>query len=223
MKTLQQIAEEYDTDKASHGYCEIYEKKMGLLRDKPIKILEIGVFYGASLRTWREYFTKAEIHGIDIRLDRCKNINGVSLHEFDVGNHKLLEDFARKYGPWDIIIDDASHTMKHQQNTFDILWSSVNPDGFFVIEDLHTSFPPKLESYSADMSSEHNRSTTYSMVECLKEQKEFSSKYLKKDNYNKHLTSVEHVTIWVRQPAQFSYELSSNNNSATSIIQKKRT
>ena len=37
-----------------------------LLRDSKINILEIGIENGDSLRIWREYFSKANICGVDI-------------------------------------------------------------------------------------------------------------------------------------------------------------
>lgn len=220
-KTLQEIAESYGTDKAEHGYCEIYEKKMEHLRDQPIKLLELGVFYGDSLAMWRDYFAKGDIHGVDLDCVRCDGVHGVTLHQFDVSDRRLLEELSTKHGPWDVIVDDASHTMKHQQRTFDIMWPLLKPGGLFIIEDLHTSFPPKLGQYSADLPADLYHKTTYRMVECLKEGKEFFSKYISKEAPAQHIAETEHVSIWVRKPAQFSYELTSDGNSATSIIRKK--
>jgi hypothetical protein len=221
MKSLYEIAVEHDTDKAAHGYCEVYEKAFNHLRSANIKILEIGVFYGASLRTWRDYFVNAEIHGIDLDVERCGTIDDVTLHQLNVDNTLELEKLSNKFGPFDIIIDDASHTMKHQQKTFNTLWPKLAPGGYFVIEDIHTSFLPKLEGHSPCALDEHNKTTTYKMVECLKEKKSWSGRHTKKENFEEVLNSVEHVTIWVRNPTQFSHELSSNDNSATSIIKKK--
>lgn len=221
MKSLYELAVEYNTDKAAHGYCEVYEKAFNHLRNANIKILEIGVFYGGSLRTWRDYFTNAEIHGIDLDIERCGIIEGTTLHKINVDNAVELEQFSKKYGPFDIIIDDASHTMKHQQKTFNALWSKLLPGGYFVIEDIHTSFLPKLEGHSPCALDEHNKTTTYKMVEALKEKKSWSGRHTKKEIFEDIASSVEHVTIWVRNLAQFSHELSSNDNSATSIIKKK--
>ena len=223
MKTLQQIAEEQGTDKADHGYCEIYEKHTNHLRDAPIRVLEIGVYYGASLRMWREYFTEAKIHGADIDVKRCGDIDGVELHGLNVDDHVKLESLSATHGPFDIIIDDASHTMKHQQKTFNVLWPRLAPGGLYIIEDLHTSFFPKLDSHSACSNDEHNKTTTFRMVEMLKEGKSWSGRYTKAETFESFLETVDHVTIWVRKPAQFSHELTSDGNSATSIIRKKRT
>ena len=39
-----------------HHYFDIYERHFGRYRDRPIRMLEIGVFRGGSLRMWKEYF-----------------------------------------------------------------------------------------------------------------------------------------------------------------------
>ena len=36
-----------------HHYFDIYERHFGRYRDRPIKMLEIGVFRGGSLRMWK--------------------------------------------------------------------------------------------------------------------------------------------------------------------------
>ena len=41
-----------------HHYFEIYEENFRKYKDKDITLLEIGVFRGASLKMWKEYFGK---------------------------------------------------------------------------------------------------------------------------------------------------------------------
>lgn len=218
MNTLQELAEKYKTDKAHHGYCVIYDKKLSARRDEPLNILEIGVYMGGSLRVWREYFPNATIHGMDVNIERCGEVKGCSLHKIDVANTQLLEELAVKYGPWDLIIDDGSHTMKHQQHSFDVLWPHVKPGGFFIIEDIHTSFMPKFALHSADTSK--HKEATYFMAECIKYKKHFHSSYITKERVDLHSKSVKHVTIWVRNPTEHVHQLSSTNNSMTSMFLK---
>ena len=67
------IGNYHRTDKSSilHGYLEKYQKFLPFSRGAKISILEIGVFEGNSLRTWRDYFFNATVVGIDINPD-CK-------------------------------------------------------------------------------------------------------------------------------------------------------
>ena len=39
-----------------HHYFDVYARHFGPYRDKPIRMLEIGVFRGGSLRMWKDYF-----------------------------------------------------------------------------------------------------------------------------------------------------------------------
>ena len=39
----------------------------------------------------------------------------------------------------DIIIDDGGHKMSHQQLSLKYLFKNLNPNGYYIIEDLHTS------------------------------------------------------------------------------------
>ena len=50
-----------------HHYFDIYTRHFDPYRSKPIKMLEIGVFRGGSLRMWKQYFhPESLIVGIDI-------------------------------------------------------------------------------------------------------------------------------------------------------------
>ena len=54
--SLDEIGIETGTDKSSmhHGYLDFYEMFFETLRDKPVRILEIGVLGGASVMMWEE-------------------------------------------------------------------------------------------------------------------------------------------------------------------------
>ena len=58
----------YDTDKTKLGYLETYDSVLGQWVDKDIKLLEVGVHRGGSLKLWRDYFPRSTIVGIDRQL-----------------------------------------------------------------------------------------------------------------------------------------------------------
>jgi len=142
--SLDKIAIIYNTDKSSkvHDYCKYYEPYFRPLKDKKINILEIGVRYGASIRTWLEYFPYAEIYGIDIK-QGCKKLERIMdrVHIF-IGRQEdqnflttSLENIK-----FDIIIDDGSHYDDHQFITFNTLFDThLNSKGLYIIEDLCVS------------------------------------------------------------------------------------
>lgn len=120
------------TDKGtSHSYIEFYEQQLFRFRDMPIKLLEIGVNRGKSLRLWSQYFTHpdAKIIGLDIK--------PVSL---PIPRVTVLMGDAKKYDPgdqtFDVIIDDGSHNVLDQFTAFDNLWPKLSLGGLYVIEDV---------------------------------------------------------------------------------------
>ena len=143
--TLDKIALALDPipDKAStgHGYTLHYEQHFAPYRHKPLKILEIGVWEGASLALWSEYFPKAQIVGADIDIERCEILpDRCRLWQVDQSSHESLVNMAKHLGPWDVIIDDGSHDPQHQRVTFEVLWPYLRPGGLYCIEDLHVNY-----------------------------------------------------------------------------------
>lgn len=136
---LHDLGLKHNTDKAFfHQYLDFYQK---LLPKRTFKgrLLEIGVMDGASLKMWREYYPKAEIVGVDINDKSHINIDGVMILRLDATDPTQLQDL----GMFDIIVDDGSHMTADQQKSFEHLYlNQLNPKGFYIIEDLHTSLMP---------------------------------------------------------------------------------
>jgi len=59
------IGYKHKTDKPNHGYTKIYYEIMKDVKNDPINFFEIGIFFGASLKMWYEFFPKGNIYGID--------------------------------------------------------------------------------------------------------------------------------------------------------------
>ena len=142
MLTLRDIGLKYPTNKNDYGFLNIYEKYFHFLRDKKINILEIGVDKGDSLRLWREYFINANICGLDID-KKDFIIKNVEIFQGDQNDSVFLNKIAKKYGKFDIIIDDGSHVSSHITNSFNHLFDHMNPNAIYVVEDLQTSYIPR--------------------------------------------------------------------------------
>ena len=139
--TLDELAIAFGTDKSTrtHGFTKHYQVYLELLRELPIKLLEIGVQSGASLRMWKQYFPKAQIVGLDyfdvkpMEEDRIKIVQG---QQKDV---KTMEE-ALLHGPFDIIIDDGSHQNPDIMASFEYLFPRMKPGGIYVIEDTTCTY-----------------------------------------------------------------------------------
>ncbi len=148
--SLDEIGRKHRTDKSSgqHGYLGFYEAHFAAQRDEPIRLLEIGVFNGASLKTWEEYFPRARIVGVDIN-PSCKQFESERV-AIEVGDQSNIEDITRvavKYGPFDVVIEDGSHLWEHQITSLRTLFPFVKENGYYAVEDLQTNFGPMQEKY----------------------------------------------------------------------------
>jgi hypothetical protein len=148
MNTLDFIANKYGTDKCHqiHNYCARYEKYLPFNRYDKLKILEIGVLNGESLKTWREYFYRSEIVGIDINPD-CKQYEGerISVEIGSQDDAAFLTSVNSTYGDFDLILDDGSHLNSHVIKSFDVLFPLLKSGGTYVVEDVLTSYLPDYE------------------------------------------------------------------------------
>jgi hypothetical protein len=127
-----------------HGYTQLYDRHFAHLRNKKIKLLEIGVLRGASLLLWKKAFPKGVIYGIDKNTAIWKpHLKGQKRIKVFVG-HQEDQEFLKQdvvpTGPYDVIIDDGGHTPEEQLASFEVMWPMVAPGGIYVVEDLHGNY-----------------------------------------------------------------------------------
>jgi hypothetical protein len=143
--SLNDLAVEYSTDKQKghHNYVTVYEPLFEGFRQDTFNFLEIGILRGASHKMWRDWFPNATIYAIDITKygedSAFRKLERMVVDTVDQGDRQQLIEYAKK-GPWKVIIDDGSHIVSHQKLSFEILWDQVEPGGYYIIEDTHTSY-----------------------------------------------------------------------------------
>ena len=142
MRTLDEIALSYGTDKSSlnHNYARLYSSYFEELRQEKLKILEIGIDKGYSLKSWKEYFPNADITGIDILDLKQFEENRVHVEQGDQKDTVFLKKVNDTHGPFDIIIDDGSHHNEDMKASFDYLFPLLTQGGMYVVEDLHACY-----------------------------------------------------------------------------------
>jgi hypothetical protein len=145
MQTLDNIAKYYGTDKSSeiHNYCEKYEKYFPFDRLEPIRILEIGIYNGGSLRTWKDYYPNSTVIGMDID-EKCSihadERKGIHTEIGSQNDQMFLKNVSNKWGNFDMILDDGSHQNSDVIFSFLHLFDSVKTGGIYVIEDTVCSY-----------------------------------------------------------------------------------
>jgi predicted O-methyltransferase YrrM len=140
---LCRLAERHDTDKGT-TYTQVYHRLLSHVREQRMRMLEIGLYNGGSLRMWRDYLPNTVLHGIDIdarTLAYQDEVPNSQVRLVDQGSAAALEAFVAELGGnYDFILDDGGHTMVQQIVSFEVLWPQVMPGGVYVIEDLGTSY-----------------------------------------------------------------------------------
>jgi len=147
-KSLDELALEYGTDKSSkiHNYTKWYEMHLGYLRRDINNLLEIGIWEGASLRMWRDYFEYAMIHGIDSDNSRSFTERGIKTYLCDQSNVEDINKLKSMTPYFDIIIDDGSHIGDDVIKTFNLMFNRVKMGGWYVIEDTQASYDSRLKT-----------------------------------------------------------------------------
>ena len=133
------ILKTYDNKEIkSHNYAIFYEKYFKDLRNKKLRILEIGSHEGKGLAAFYYFFQNAFLIGANINPFQMKFYSKrIDEIYIDVSSKKILENFRNYFKEgFDIIIDDASHNLRDILITLPILFKKLNPGGFYVIEDI---------------------------------------------------------------------------------------
>ncbi len=105
------------------------------------KVLEIGVQSGEGLFTYCKYLGDSfQIYGVDINPFADAMPWNMNFAQLDAGNPNAFGPYCETNGPFDIIVDDASHTYAQMHNSFEVGWHYLVPGGAYILEDLHTDY-----------------------------------------------------------------------------------
>ncbi len=128
------------------GLWSIYESYLAPLRDRPLRVLELGIWKGVSLRVFSTYFPNASIVGLDIALPQPdpSTVPNVKMIEGSQHDTSLLARIGRDHAPngWDIVIDDASHSGLFSLRSFEALFPALKIGGLYFVEDWGCAYMP---------------------------------------------------------------------------------
>lgn len=158
--TLCRLCAESGTDKCPfnvHGHRHPYTAPYSLffepLKHRPIKFAEIGVFRGASLVAWRNFFSEARIYGYDndipnLEYIASKGIPNLFLDTMNAGNeasiHQKLTEATQDGELFDVILDDASHDPPDQCAVIRTALPFLKKGGLLIVEDIFRERPTDL-------------------------------------------------------------------------------
>ena len=150
-KTLHQLYAEH-TGKVSDKwslYLTEYDRLFNDYRDKPVRLLEIGIQNGGSLDIWSKYFSNAAaLIGCDINPD-CARLSYddpcIGVIVGDANAPEAREQVFQRSPQFDIVIDDGSHLSSDIIKSFALYFPRVVEGGIFIAEDLHCSYWGQFE------------------------------------------------------------------------------
>lgn len=119
----------------SHAYTPYYDK---LFQDFRVqRMLELGIYEGASLRMWRDYFPEADIYGFDNQSEFLIDEGRIKSFLCDSGSaDSMMRAMERIGGGMNLIVDDASHRPDDQILAAIVLVPYLAPNGIYIIEDV---------------------------------------------------------------------------------------
>ena len=135
------------TDKNTvHSYLPLYQKLLEPIRHTAENILEVGIGNfieknGGSLLLWRNYFTKAKIHGVDILpqervLDSLIQDKTVNLYcNTDAYDTNFISQ-KLNHIKFDFLIDDGPHTLESQEKFVELYSPLLKEKGILIVEDV---------------------------------------------------------------------------------------
>ena len=124
------------------NYFPIYERHLERFRNRPVTMLEIGVFHGGSLQMWKSYLgPEAQIWGVDID-ERCKALeeDQIAIRIGDQSDRSFLRKLVSEMPEIDIVLDDGGHMMQQQIRSFEEIYPHVAKTGVYLCEDVGTSY-----------------------------------------------------------------------------------
>jgi hypothetical protein len=124
------------------NYFAVYDHLFSKYRNQEIVFVEVGVLDGGSLFLWRDYLgPKARIIGIDLNPAARKWVDfGFEIYIGDQADPAFWQDFFKKAGPIDVLLDDGGHTNEQQVTSVVESLHHINDGGLIVVEDVHTSY-----------------------------------------------------------------------------------
>lgn len=176
----------------AHGYSKIYEKYFEKIRGDNLNVLELGSFYGNAAGAFYYYFKNSKIFSGDICPDlfRYKSSRLKNFYINTSSESSIDEILIKNKDNFNIIIEDASHTLKDQIISLFLLFRKVLPNGIFVCEEL--DFPETRK----DMNLGNEHPDLKQILLAIKLNQDFDSKYIKEEDKKYFLENFKSIEIY---------------------------
>ena len=176
----------------AHGYSEIYEKYFFKKKENNLNILELGSFYGNAAASFYYYFKNSTIYSGDIYPDLYR-YSSTRIKNFYIDTSdeiSIKKNIQNNNLDFDIIIEDASHSLKDQIISLFLLFKKISPKGLFVCEEL--DFPETRR----DMNLNNEFPDLKQILLNIKQKRDFNSKYIEQKDKEYFLENLNNIEIY---------------------------
>lgn len=176
----------------AHGYSKIYERYFEKIRNGNLNVLELGSFYGNAAGAFFYYFKNSNIYSGDICPDlfRYKSQRLKNFYINTSSEISIKKDLIDNQRIFNVIIEDASHTLKDQIISLFMLFKILSPKGIFICEEL--DFPETRK----DMNINNEYPDLKNILKAIKSNRDFNSKYIKEEDKKYFLDNFNTIEIF---------------------------
>lgn len=125
---------------ANKNYLDIYDLYFSKYKNNEISMLEIGIRDGASLRTFRDYFRKGKIIGLDINPETAFEDKRIKTYIGSQSSSKIIDTIFLENPNISIVLDDGSHVNELTIASFNLIFERLPSGSLYIIEDLACSY-----------------------------------------------------------------------------------
>jgi len=144
--SLEELVDNSITDKnTTHSYLPLYQKLLISKKETARNVLEVGIDKGGSIKLWNDFFTNANIYGLDIM--HVNNVREViknkeriilytSTNAYD--DNFFNANFLNKGIKCDFMLDDGPHSLTSMIQFIKLYSQIMTDDGILIIEDVQS-------------------------------------------------------------------------------------
>ena len=144
--SLEELVDNTRTDKNTlHSYLPLYQTLLSNKKETAKNVLEIGILNGGSIKLWKDFFTNATVHGLDIInidnvwekikfKDRINLYTSFQAYDEENFNTYLVSQNIK----FDFMLDDGPHTLESMKQFVKLYSQIMTEDGILIIEDVQS-------------------------------------------------------------------------------------
>ena len=144
--SLEEIVDNSRTDKNTvHSYLPLYQELLINKKESAKNVLEVGIHRGGSIKLWNDFFTNANVYGLDIiNIDDVwegiKNNEKIILYTSTnaYNSEFFINHFLNNNIRFDFMIDDGPHSLESMILFIRYYSQIMTDDGILIIEDVQS-------------------------------------------------------------------------------------